>query len=506
MRVWLPLILLIVLLLCASLGHGDASPLAAPFSPADLASAPTPATASSGVHLRIDPVMSPADRGQPLTFLIDAGNLESEDHGQIARLTDGFAMQIKSTFVDGMVVTTYLNGTQAFLNTQQGLTVRQASDMPPALLVAPGHPRHKVVLRVDNAILTTCDEPIGHRHYEVHARILYLFDDNEYLADDLSFFFAGRRLFTLAHYHGRIARAVGGLLPTLTVGTSMLDGTYLGVHFTQPLAEGQSLDVVARIGTVQLVRGTVAYSHSIVLTHDLYGNISLVVGYREDVANSLLTGNIPNSNISYGDLTVTRLPAVLVTLAPIALPWSLHGFSLSVGGGLGEYHEQPTDVSAFRSQAWGILGTPRYHLGPLDLYGEFGARGAFYWDSTLATYVEKVTLETPLTSSVYANLSYYRRRDSGVSPFLFDQALLPDELYAEVSVPLGKSSYRLDVLNHEDLSNWSSRDIQIGALYSTDCMSLGLYYDTVTQGVGLLYQFAGKGPYHRGVPGVGFTQ
>jgi hypothetical protein len=327
----------------------------------------------------------------------------------------------------------------------------------------------------------------------------------------MAFYFARQRLFSLAHYDGQLSNTNGNIMPSYlpqlaTVGSDTLDGSYLGLHYRIPLTQEKLLDINGRIGTEQLIRGTVTLSRPFsLLPHGANGTIALVVGYHESVDN-LITGTDAKTNVAYNELTISRLPVLNATMAPLHLPDGLHNFTLRLGGGLGEYSEQPTGVTAFRGQFWGIFDTRRFRLGPLDLYGEYGARSAIYAKSTLSTTVTKVSLETPLTSPIYANMSYFHRQDTGSTPFLFDQVLIPDEAYTEMSVPIFKSPFYLDILNREDLSVWSSRDFQVSLLYANDCMAYGLSFDTVTKGFNFQFQFAKKGPYHRGVSGVGFTQ
>ena len=509
MRVVMPLLLGICLLRDYTVSHA-ADTLAPVLAPSTTLSAAPPSEVPNGFHLRLEPVSHQSGRDHPLTFMIDAGSIEADPGLKVALLAHGFALQSSMQLDSGLVLSTYVNGDRAYLNSQ-GLLLPPVVGAAPAIMQVPGHAGQLVVLRVDNAILTTCDMSIGQRHYEIRARTLYVFANGLYRAEGLAFYLAGKRIFALDHYEAKMTTADSTLMPSylpqrITFGSSVIDGSYLGLRYLISLDHANTLEINGRFGKHQIIRGTASVSHPFFLTpHSASSMLSLVVGYHEDVDN-LITGTDEKTNVAYSHLTVSRLPVIEMTMAPFRFPNSLHPFRLRIGGSVGEYREQPTEVTEFRSQAWGIFELPRFRLGPVDFYGAYGARGAFYGNSTLGTFVTKLALETPMATSLYANISYFHRQDSGTTPFLFDRVLLSDEVYTEISVPISNTPFRVDVQNREDIAGWTSRAFQLIMLYSNDCMSYGLSYTTVTKGFAFQFQLAAKAPFHRGASGFGFTQ
>ncbi|HEX2948979.1 MAG TPA: hypothetical protein VHV83_05340, partial [Armatimonadota bacterium] len=364
-------------------------------------------------------------------------------------------------------------------------------------------------LNIQNAELTTCDGPQGHRHYGIHVKSFTIYPDQRYEARDISPSIAGLHLLGLPRYRGSLTgEPKGPSLPTINFGNSGIDGMYIGTRYTVPIDRNLDFAVGARFGTNELLRGNISVNRPVSLNEKFgHGTLSLLATWHEDVQNRLVsTDKLADSRLN--NLTISRLPALQLSVDPVKL---LGGkdkqFTLRVGSGLGRYHEDPTSVTKTRFQAWGIIDSPRYRLGPVNVSGEIGMREAFYGDSTHQAFVTQLSLETLETSRIYANVSFLRRREEGTTPFLFDRVIIPDELYTEVITPIGKKSpWSVGFANREDLSEGKSRSLSLSAIYSLDCISYGVTYDVMDKGFTFGAILNGFGSFRKGTGRIAFTQ
>ena len=113
------------------------------------------------------------------------------------------------------------------------------------------------------------------------------------------------------------------------------------MHFT--ITKNTDLDVYGRIGTKDILRGSVFLNRQIPFPGPIHGGqLSLIASSQELIENPLYNGNHPGQLLQ--NLSVSREPAVQFTTYPIAF----HGFSLNLGTGWGRYRELPSNVTADR--------------------------------------------------------------------------------------------------------------------------------------------------------------
>ncbi|HOS42911.1 MAG TPA: hypothetical protein PK794_04395, partial [Armatimonadota bacterium] len=361
--------------------------------------------------------------------------------------------------------------------------------------------------QIQRARLTTCAR--AHPHYELRARSFVVQDSGQFRARHTALAMAGHRIVNIPSIRGKVGGGGAEIAqPALTGGVSGIDGTYLAVNYAAPVGDDRDLRITGRAGTEGLFRGHASYTQPFAVRDTLTdGTVALHVSVKEDVENRLVAGDrLVDERLER--LTISRLPALQVAFPALPLRGELEGYALRVGGGLGRYREEPTDVTANRAQAWAVLTSPAVQVGGnLRLRGELGLRGAVSGGQQHGTSVLQLTLDTPPEKAGYVNLSYLRRRESGTSPFLFDRVAMPDELYTEYEFPLGKDSpWWLNVANRLDLETLKSRDYSVTAIYKLDCISYGLTYNYAAKSVGVGLVLNAFGSFHKGVGGVGFSQ
>jgi hypothetical protein len=264
-----------------------------------------------------------------------------------------------------------------------------------------------------------------------------------------------------------------------------------------------------RFGTKEFVRGNLDLTHAVAPSRVTgSGEVVLIGSWHDDAERNMMGAGIING-VHTDDITVDRLPVLKASFRDKPLPLRpLSSFSYRFGGAIGQYTEQPTDVSDSRGQIWGVVNTPRATFGSLSLGGEYGVCQAVYGNhDSHRAMVGMVSLETKATSDIYANFSFIHRDETGKSPFLFDRVVIPDELFTEVEFPIGKGSrWRLNLVNQQDLTAGKSRDFTATAIYNLDCFSYGLSYNTINGSLALGIVLNGFDSFRKGSRHVGFMQ
>ena len=362
----------------------------------------------------------------------------------------------------------------------------------------------KKVKHVRQAALTTCTHQPP--HYQLLAKDLFLYPDRRFEARQMALEIGGHRLFTLPRISGDLSGQSGSTVnPTLTAGSSSIDGVYVGTQYTYPLAPTTNLAMEARIGTAGLLRGEVALNQSFALDNHAAGILSLVGANRVDAGSVLTSGSTTDAR--YERLTYSRLPALLVAMKPIPFAGSLQGYSLCLGGGTGRYAEQPTGVTADRTQFWGAVKSPTWPLGFAQFHAELGQQVAFYPSSTHGVTEAVLSLESRPKADLYFDLSLVRAQQTGETPFLFDNVISPTELFSEVELPIAKGSpWRLGLWDRMDLPTGFQRDYSISAIYLQDCLGYALTYRAVEHSIGVGMVINAFGNFHHHMGGVGFVQ
>ena len=356
------------------------------------------------------------------------------------------------------------------------------------------------IITIREALLTTCAEPLRHRHYELYARKFILHPDLTFEAQKVSIFLYGHKLMVLSSITGDLSNTDPDIpKPHWIVGKTTADGAYAGAKFKMAMSDKDSLLMTARLGTEKVVRGELAVSRPVAPAPYLSGTLALLASYREDIANPLHASDT---------LSLSRLPALQFIGKPVVFPAAgLQQASLRFGATIGRYHEEPTNVMENRATAWGILTSPRYRVGPLETFAGAGISGATAGGDLHRVAIGQLALESPAKSPVYFNLSLLRRSEAGQTPFLFDRVDIPTELYSEIDFPLGKKSpWRFDLANRQDMELGRSRNLFITAIFGSDCFAYGLTYDCITKGFSAGIVLNGFGTFHRGGGNIGFTQ
>ena len=461
LRIGVLIALAMLLLISCAVCSGDAAPAD---STATAPASVTPPVPSPSPASTAPPALTPTPAGAKSFMLFGTISIYADKlfivgkNGELSHVLAKGAVEMK------------LPLESTISNHQIPLTFDAASleimTVPAAKGTAPGTNDHQMVIQ--NAVLTTCDHPVGHRHFEMHARTFTLYADKSYVARHVSLVVAGHCILSIPRLAGSLNP--GGTQqsgPTFAVGRSTLDGEYLKFGLKNSLMPGTNLVLDGRVGTEQLFRGDLTVNHSITTADGVErGVLSLVVSHHEDVLNRLVsTTELPDPRLN--DLTISRLPALQLTLTPISFfsRDAKKAFQLAMGAGAGRYSEFPTGVTANRAQFWGVLSSPRYPLGPVEGFARFGLRQAYYPGEAQTASILQLGIETPPKSDVYGCMAFLHRRAEGESPFLFDQVAIPDELYTEVEFPFGrKSPLRFDLFNREDLKYGVSRDYGVTAI------------------------------------------
>jgi len=356
---------------------------------------------------------------------------------------------------------------------------------------------------IQQATLTTCKEK--HPHYAIYARDFIVKPDNRFEARHVSLIFGGRRLITLPRLAGSLAgNAHASRRPPLLVGVSSLDGIYLGTSYQYPLSPDAKVLLTGRIGTKGILRGDLSLNKQFNLPDGAgHGAVTLRVTEREDAANRVL--ELGSEEQSLESLTISRIPALQVAVESIPLRGDLRGFSVQAGAGIGKYREDPTEVTENRSQVWAILSTPAYRIGSVRVSAEAGVQQAYYNSSHHRVGISQLIVESPPEARRYFNLTYIYRTEDGQTPFLFDRVVIPHELAASVELPIS-GNWKLGLNNRYDLRKGSARDLGVTAIYSQDCLSYALSYNTVGQtfGIGVVLNAFGNFRTHPG--SIKFTE
>lgn len=365
------------------------------------------------------------------------------------------------------------------------------------------------VMLIRQAVITTCDNPLDHHHYDLRAKEITILPGDRYIARNVAVYLAGHRLFNIPSLSGRLTDQRPKIpLPSVTFGRNKTDGPYIGTSYSTGLGTSTTLAIDWRQGTQNSLRGNISLTHPLAGTRvNSPGVATLMTSWHEDVQNQLISSSeVPDDLLD--KLTISRLPAVQLSFEPVALPGAFHNSTVSYGMSGGRYHEEPTNITQWRGQLWGIFESPHYQVGPLQAYGRAGLRRAFYdGGQSHGAGVMQLSLETPESSDIYFAASWLRRRESGSTPFLFDRVLMPDELATEVEFPLWKkSSWRLGLMNRQDLTHHTSRDFAITGIYRGDCLSYGVTYNPSEKGFSFGVILNGLDSFHKRPGTIAFTQ
>jgi hypothetical protein len=425
-----------------------------------------------------------------ISFDIDAQELVAEGNAEI-RSPQGhfFADNIHYNFGAN---TGYLEGARGEV---EPFRFRAA-----ALILDPRDMKH-----IQQATLTTCTEE--HPHYALHARDFVVKPDNRFEARHVSLIFGGRRLFTLPRLAGNLVKdEKTSDRPPLLVGASSLDGVYIGTSYKYPLSRDAGVLLTGRVGTKGIVRGDLSLNQQFSLPGGAArGIVSLRISECEDAENRVL--QVGTEEEALESLTVSRIPALQVAVEPVPLRGDLRGFSVRAGAGIGKYRENPTEVTENRSQIWATLRTPIYRIGPTRVSAEVGAQQAFYNRSQHHVGISQLTVESPPEAEHYFNLTYVYRRENGQTPFLFDRVVIPHELSSSIELPIGGSDYwKLGLSNRYDLERGRVRDLGIMAIYSLDCLSYALSYNTVGRTFGVGFVVNAFGSFRKRSGPITFTE
>ncbi len=371
------------------------------------------------------------------------------------------------------------------------------------------HYNSKDVMHIDDAALTTCVEK--HPHYRFIARRVDVYPNSEMVAHHVTLEVDGHRTITLPLIHGNPLepdRANAIAHPSQYIGTSELDGYFVATRYSVDFNRSTRIALEGRVGTANLFRGGIYLRHDFTLPGQTRpSQVAFVVSRKEDVENRMVDGDNVTFPFSLGQLALDRTPGVQVALAPLPLPGKLHPFTITLGGSAGYYREEPTGVSFARGQTTAIVSTPVLRMGPLNLYGQYGAATSVAGGLLHLAHAGVITLETAPTFPIYGCLSFERRREAGATPFIFDRVLVPDELISEVEVPIVPGGlFRVDLWNRLDADTRKFRDLGASLILHTDCISYSLSYNLAAKAISGGIVLNAMGNFHHGVGGVAFTQ
>ncbi|MHB9024928.1 MAG: hypothetical protein ACYC7E_12270 [Armatimonadota bacterium] len=421
------------------------------------------------------------------TLLLD-GNVEMLGHGGVLRAEKGiFDRKGNTGSLENVIAER-----DPFRFTAQSMTIDQHD-----------------VKRVRRAAVTTCSDK-EHPHYRLLSRSLVIFPDESYDARRSTLEINGNKLFYVPYIHGSFSDEDDFFSPGLKVGKSRIDGAYFGSEYLIPLGgDGAVATLEGRFGTKGILRGGAYIEQPFSFSGGLLkGNLRLTGSYRSDVENNTLSFD-SSLNPTLQNLTVNRLPTTQLIVDPVKLSGPMRGFTFRFSASAGRYEEIPTDVVANRAQGWGVLASPALRLGSSQVRAEYGIRQAFYQNhDQMTTSALQLTLESsPPAKNFYYNLSYLRRSTRGSTPFLFDRVMLPEELYAEVDVPLTRSGrWRLDIYNRYDLAESASRSTGVTLSYNLDCMAYGLMYIPTTKAFGFGIALNAFDSFRRGAGSLSFPE
>lgn len=364
--------------------------------------------------------------------------------------------------------------------------------------------------RITDVRLTTCREANPHFHFSAHDVVIN--PDNSFVVNRPAFNLGGRRYrLPIRSIKGNFGSGEADVTgPSLMAGLSSADGLYVEENYFDYIGNSDStIDAAVRVGTAGEIRTIAVLGTPFGIGQTpLHGKVRLVMSSNELVQNRMLIAKAVGDP-DLDDLTIDRLPGVDVKFDQLCLLRPLQGWNLQTGGGVGRYSENPTDVTANRAQAWGILGTPQICLGgKVNAFGEFGVRHATYGnDDDYTVSVLQLTLERTPHPDYYYNITYLQRRTSGETPFIFDRVVIPDELYTEVEFPLVRNNHwYLNLRDQFDLDAGSVRAYRATLIYRLDCVGFGAYYDSGSDSFGVGFSVNGFNDFRHGTSRLGFTQ
>ncbi len=469
-----------------------------------------PATPTTPATAGATPVAATASAKPPVHASITSGKNKIQADSMFGnRFTEEFDLlgNVVMTFPEGIYT-----GDAAHYNLATHLGVIDNAKGSIAIPMSQGHYYFRAAqLTLDKknvrhlrySSLTTCNRE-EHPHYRLLVKDLYLYPDNTYRAHDLTLELAGHQLVTIPNLSGQLASRQNAR-PFIGFGENPLDGAYVYLTHDFPITKKTDLDLTGRFGTEGLFRGDAQLNQLLPLPAPIHGaQLSLIESSQELIQNPLYNGNHPAQLLQ--NMTVSRLPALQLKLNPI----KLFGCSLNLGSGWGRYRELPSDVTADRTQFWGFLNTPTYHVGKqFFAYGRVGARDALYDGGSYQATEETAGIRTAENAKYYINLAYTNRTGTGYSPFIFDRVEIPREIFTAVELPIpliGNGLWRIGAWNREDTSTGISPDYSIMGIYQEDCMAYALVYDRAQKSITLNFTLTALGTFHQGPASIGFTQ
>jgi|GEM_PF-2409127 len=330
------------------------------------------------------------------------------------------------------------------------------------------------------AYLTTCDRP--RPDYEFRASRISLTAPEPVARgrrqtarlslEHASFYFYGRRLFTVPRYSttvGEISKPGGAPLPVS--GFSRDDGPYASLthNYSSP-GRPFSADLLYRYTTYRGIRG-----HALLV--DRAGPAELMYGYvrREDPTDQELRPDAFDSSVA--DVLVDRAPEYGVRLPAHAI-----GPSLSIGADVlwGDYSERVPHDPIARARADRTLvsvtaDVAAYPVSPsLSISHAVGWRHTSYsTGSDLSILLVRHTVDFHPRPEARLALSYITRDGSGQTPFLFDGVAAGEELLSEVDWRLTRR-WRVRLVDFYDLQNRETRDMVVSATRTVHCLDYTL--------------------------------
>jgi lipopolysaccharide export system protein LptA len=333
-------------------------------------------------------------------------------------------------------------------------------------------------------------------HFSLRARMIDVTLEDEASVRGVSLFWGKRKLFTLPRVNflmpgaSKEPRRRRSLMPTPSFNKN--DGLLLRTGYTLPLIEEKPGSKQGLFANVDLGYST---------QRGFRGGPSLV--YRTTFAS-------PTKNEKTGfsialkakekdgvedhfnsRLLVDRRPELEVRAQPFTVVSKR--LILDAVAAVGDYDEFPSGMSSSRKYFALNLDT-RAPGATSPFYGRLFAEKRDYDNSDMRVLGLEVGVQGMIPRRAKGRISYVTTNIHGVTPFEFDQILIPHELRAEVDVRLDRNwMFPLDL--RYDLDRNEFRDKRIGILRTLDCIGYGVSYDSARKEIKLEVRLLGKGGF-----------
>ena len=117
-----------------------------------------------------------------------------------------------------------------------------AMDAVQHAIAATAKPDEQYVVVMKNVILTSCPKPVSHTHFALRAKEIIIFPDMRFEAKHAAFVALGHRVINMPGLRGNFNNNNPTIPhPDITVGSSAIDGSYIGTDYSAAISNDVNL-------------------------------------------------------------------------------------------------------------------------------------------------------------------------------------------------------------------------------------------------------------------------